>query len=409
MSDSPASGTSVNSIINLLHAEKFDVLGLMQRRWKYVAGGVALGTVLSIAYYCVASTKYESTAQILIMKKDANLPTRGVENPSENASQVTEDLLATHMQIVQSPQIIRAGLRKGQLEGLKSIQQRLAGDLNEVEYIIDHLKVTRGGTGQARLANVLNLTFRHTSDEDCEKVLGSVVEGYQAFLADKFQDVSKEAVKLIAQAKDELGADLEAAEAAYQKFREQAPLLWNGDVSSNTHRLNFERLQAALSDLQVNYSAARTRLEIVEQRLARGGDKINDLELLALLDDSHTARLGLLVAVKQGAANSEEFQVTVPDRTANSRAEYEGLLALVLKEKTLTADFGADHPLVQDVHSQMGVVKSFINQKERGIQQWSAESNATRCIELDAGLRHAAQKRPGNSHVAANGDDADGP
>ena len=399
MNDAPSPAKSVNPIMNLLHSERFDPWGVLHRRWKYLAGGVALGLGLAIAYYCVASTKYESMAQILIMKKDSTLPARGVEKQTDNASQVSEDLLATHMQIVQSPQIVRTALKRSHLEGLQSIQRRLATDQNEVEYIIDHLKVTRGGTGQARLANVLNVAFRHISDEDCEQVLNAVVESYQAFLADKFQDVSKEAVKLIAEAKDELGADLESAESEYQRFREEAPLLWNGDVSSNTHRLNYERLQASLSDMQVSFASAKTRLEIVQQRMGRQGE-VNDLDLLALLDDSHIAAPGI---ARDRQARRRRHR-GVSDHGSRSYREFPRRV----RRAAGIDDEGKDAPVGLRPGSPARAGRSQPNGNDQVVPRQEARqprqpaANAIGRAQPDAGLCDAAEERPRYADAASN-------
>ena len=342
-------------------------IGVLVRRWPLIAAGLLIGVGLALAYQFTATTKYESKAQILVMKKDSTLPTHGGERSTENAEKVSEDMLASHMQIVQSPKIVDNALRQAQLENLPSVVSRLKEDQSEAEYIIDNLAVSRGGAGQAKLANVLNVAFRHTSSEDCEKVMNAIVASYKGFLADTFQDVSKDAVNLIAEARDEIGKDLESVEADYQQFREQAPLLWNGDSTSNTHRLNFERIQQSISDLQMQRATAKTRLETVTQGIARQGDKASDLDLLALIDQDHVARLTLLVTVKQGSSLTEEFGAKVPGITAKVTAEYQGLLALALKEKTLLADFGSEHPLVQDVRQQLSETQSFIDRKSAGL------------------------------------------
>jgi polysaccharide biosynthesis transport protein len=344
----------------------FDLVGAFRRRWPLMAAGMVFGIVLAGAYCCIASTKYEADAQILIMKRESSLPARGVERSTEAATEISEDLMATHMQLLQSPLIIQAALSKHGLEGLESIRRRLKTDQDEVEYIIDRLKITRGGNGQARLANVLGVTFRHVSDVECQQILSAVVEGYQDFLDHKFQDVGMEAGKLIAQANDQLGKDLEQAEQAYQACREQTPLLWNGDLLSNTHRINYERLQTALADLRLQRASVKTRLDTVEQAMAdRKDSPLSHFDLLGLIDDAHVDRLGLLA--KRGAADTEEFQATVPARTANARAEYDGLLALAQKEQSLLADYGSEHPLVQDVRKQLAVTRSFLDQKSSSL------------------------------------------
>ncbi len=361
----PQQSTRSTSPFSISNMSTVDVTGMLKRRWKMVAIGGAVGIVLSMFYFMLATVKYESSARVLVMKKDAKLPTKGVESNGESDPRVSEDLLSTHMQIVSSRAIVQNALESHGLDKLDSILSELDDDETPVDYVIDHLTVSRGGTGQAKTAHVLNLSFRHTNDEESKAIVEAIVDSYRKFLGSTFQNVSTEAVTLIAKAKNELGAELEEAEDKYQKFREEAPLLWNGDESANTNRANFEALESALSDLNKDYAEAEARLEVVKFGLAEL-ERIGapEMQQLALLDENHIARLELLVKVDQGAADTESFQSLQPARMENARAEYDGLLRLMLKEKTLLMDLGDEHPQVRETRQQIAQAKEFIKQKD---------------------------------------------
>ena len=116
------------------------------------------------------------------MHKDTRMATRGSDASDQTESAVSEDLLSTHIQILQSPEIVGKALRAGRFDELPSIVDKLNKDETPVDFVIDRLQVTRGGTGQSRLAHVLNISFRHTSEEETKEMIvqGSVVRSQES-------------------------------------------------------------------------------------------------------------------------------------------------------------------------------------------------------------------------------------
>ena len=341
-----------------------DLLRLVNRRRNLILYSLGICLIGAMGYYLFSETKYESSVQLLVMKKDSKLAARGAEGASEEDSRVSEDLLSTHMQIVQSKQIVSAALEKYGYDKLPSIVDNLDTDEDATDFVIDRLDVTRGGIGQAKGAHVLNVSFRHTSPEESQQIVQAIVESYRNFLNEKFQDVSKEAAVLIKQASVDLAEDVKTAEQTYQEFRENAPLLWKGDESANIHRVRYEELEAALGEIRMKTSEAKARLEVVRDAV-EDQDKRDapDLERLALLDDNNIQRVGLLVEVDKGDANSAEFQAAQPARLEGAKAEHEALLDLMLKEKTLRTDLGPEHPRMQELDRSIEMMKEFLEKK----------------------------------------------
>jgi capsular exopolysaccharide synthesis family protein len=342
-------------------------MALINRRRGMPICGIVIGLAAATLFWAFWPAKYESTARVLVMKKDSKLATRG-EGSEQSEQQVDEDLMSTHMEIIQSRGVIGTALKKHGYDQLSSIQSKLKQDEDAIDYVIERMDVSRGGAGQSKSAHVLNVSFQHSSPEEAENILAAIIDSYQSFLAEKFQDVSKEAAELIQEAKTVLASDVENAEAAYRDFREQAPILWKGDESANIHRVHYEELESALSDIKLKASQARARLSVVEKAVAdQDARNASDLERLSLLDDDSIERIGLLVEVQKGDANNMEFQATQPARLEGAKAEHEALLNLMLKEKTLRSDFGPEHPLVEDVIKQVTATKEFLQSKDAAL------------------------------------------
>ncbi|MEO8496256.1 MAG: Wzz/FepE/Etk N-terminal domain-containing protein, partial [Planctomycetota bacterium] len=213
-----------------------DLLGVLRRHWLIMAGCLGLAWAAAAAYFLLVPPTFESRSQLLVMLKDPRLATTGVSNSRDAQATVTEELLSTQMQIIQSRRIVAESLHQSGLNQLDSIVSELGENKTAEEFVIDRLSVTRGGEGQSREAAVLNIAFRHSSAEESKQILDAIIAHYQAFLNEKFQDVNKEAAELIVRASSELSVELAAAEQAYQEFREKSPILWSGELATNIHR-----------------------------------------------------------------------------------------------------------------------------------------------------------------------------
>jgi len=529
-----------------------DIWEVVQRRWKTLAVSVLAMWALGILYCYLVKQTYESSSQVLVMKKDSSLATTGTPSNSTTKSEVTEDLLATHMMIVGSPRIVGKALertvRVSQLKKMKEEQRkaeerdssnlrivlgRLTGaiqveplpettpiDLNAIpaptgtpategetapeaattteaaaagteavaattpstttpstttpstnapaaapvtpsttaattpaptpssvaatptttapagtndpialvavdpmadpmdvqepnavpgefrssldeapqeppgptadgdvvimlaelpgimeelgtgempdQYVINNLEVTRGGDSQARDSHVLGLAFRHKDSVEAKLVLEAIIKSYQNFLNDKFADVNREAAKLIEQASKDLEQKLAVAQGDYQKFREQSPILFNGDQNTNIHRSRFDAYQAELATLTVKLSEGRSRLEMVEIQLAmKEKNGLTDLDQLALMDEMAVTRLATLVAISTGQSESDAVKMILPDLTAQKNTLYGQLLGKKSELQGLRIAQGPNHPDVLALTKHIEETEKFIKAAEQ--------------------------------------------
>jgi capsular exopolysaccharide synthesis family protein len=332
-----------------------DVWAIVWRRKWLIAFGLAAGIALGYLQYFQATPIYKSKVEILVVPKDADLPTSRsyVENDFGQKS-LEEDVLSTQMQIFKSPRIVAQAVEKNNLQSLPAF----AGG-SAVKSIVRELEVTKGGEGKAKDAKVLCASFQSPYPEDCPIVLNAVVESYQDFLGETFRNTSSEAVELITKAKSEVGEELREREAEYQEFRKNAPLIWKGEESLNVHQDRLAKIEESLSEITQKWTEAKARLGVIEEAL-RGTDPqdLSDVEKLALLGEAGTSRLDLVVDVTEQEADS-------PAATAQVQTQYQRLLELLLQEATLMEDYGDDHPELQSVRQQIKLTKEYIGGDSR--------------------------------------------
>jgi capsular exopolysaccharide synthesis family protein len=347
---------------------------------------VVLGWIATAAYYLTAPPVYESTADVLLMPKDPGLAARGLENGRDVNSTLSDDLLATHMMLIQSPAIVDEALKKEKLQNLPSLVEGMTQeDKSTTDYVIRKMLVSRGGQGKAKNAQVLRVAFRHNNAADSKKVVLAVVDQFRNFIGEKYADVNQTAADLIEKAQSQLKNDLELAETEFREFRENAPLLRNGDSSTNIFRTEHEQIEATLTDLRMQRSELDSRLKLVEQQLASIGDsKGNDIQKLALVDEKSAERIRIFLEIYGGKAESQLFQSQQPERLEAARGEYEGLLQLKARMQALITDFGSEHAEVRTLRNQIETIENFLKTRSSKLQVTTNEEVLTPAKLVDA-------------------------
>ena len=343
-----------------------DLLELLKRQWWVVACAVLLSVGGAVGYWYYTPPTYESKAQLLIMAKDSRLATAGVQGRADSGT-VSENALATHMQILQGRKNVEQALKDAGLYDLKSIHDELDHSENEspTDYVIDRMDVTRGGAGQAKQANVLNLSFRHNSPEETRLIVDAILVQYQKFVSDKFEDVNEEAASLISEAQLELENELKAAELAHLKMRRESPLMWGSEEEGrNIHLSTYQEIQTELSSLDIKSAETEARLQIVNEALAANPDARHSMiQILALIDDQSLARFGIVAEVF-----GQEMQVDLlrqtPLVTQTAKAEAERLVQLVARENSLRRDFGPNHEEVAAVRDQINLIRTYLDAQQ---------------------------------------------
>lgn len=344
-----------------------DLFAMLWQRKGLIVLSSLIGISLALMYCLVASKKYESTTQILVMNKDANLPVKSSTSSSGSVdSMMAEDILATHTQILLSPRIIGRALDEADLRSLPVLQQSVPDDETPEAYLIEQLEITRGGKGHAADAHVLNIALVHGDPQECADILSAIVSTYQSFIKQKFQDSSSDAIELIDEAREELAVDLANQEQEYREFRENASLLWRGSEVTNAHQARLMEIERSISDNRLKSAQLRSRLQTIQTADAGATiQSISELQQMALIDAADIERLGLLVSVKQGDPISESFQAMQPTREQTANAEFDRLVALRLQRNAKLQEVGAQHPRVKQLDESIRELTDFLAQRQQ--------------------------------------------
>lgn len=346
-----------------------DLFGIARRRKLSLVVGVIFGLILALAYQFLATPQYEAQLQIMLMQKDAAMPTR---SGGAGGTEVAEEVLATHMEVFSSRRIIKEAIDRYELDKIPSIAEQIVLKEDPIEFIQDQLSVNVGGS--AEVATVLFATYRDPSPEHCATVLNSILNCYQDFLSQTFQNTSDEAVDLITQARQELETELIDVEMRLRKFRETSGLLWDGTRLTNIHQTRQLAIEVDMAELRRRESTTRSRLSTIRDYLKKTPpDQVTDKDRLALLGESGSMRAQIAHSLSSGDASTIEFAKDNATRTAAASTEYQELLGLKLKERDLMQNFGADYPGVKVIREKIKTIESFLRENATVDPEDSAE------------------------------------
>lgn len=334
-----------------------DVLKLLRRYWPIAVLCVLVGWGAAAAYCFVVPPVYESSSEIMLLPRDQALVVRGPDGASGDST-LSDTMMATFVDALQKTRVISAALEKKNLSELPSlIGSMREKDQTVANYVIRNLEVERGGEGPTRESHIIKVRFKHSNQEDSQKVVEAVVAEFIVFVNEKFQDKNVEAARLIQDAEAKYRDDLANTRSSFEQFQKNTPILLGPDQSTNIYRTQYEMLQTALTELRLQRSEVASRLDMVNLQLdeinARATDenidpKILDLERLALIDEKSAQRVGIFLEIFYGDAQTAAFQEDQPMRIAVAQAQNSELMKLKSERAQLASEFGEGYgPIVQ--------------------------------------------------------------
>ena len=339
-----------------------NLLATLRKRWEYVVFGIFVGLSLAALYFYTAIPMYQSDIEILVGQRSSELTNSGtISGANASGDSIQEDQLATHMRLLTGRTLLAESVKTNNLKELKSFQQSAAKGIGPIDHILNNIVVKRGGDGTARDAMVLRASFRDPNAEDAATILTAVFESYRKYVESHGEDSSKEAVKLIEEARETHEIELAAADQEYRSFQQSVRALLDGDKVQDVHKERMSKLETELNMVRNTLAEQQSRLEVIESFYAKNkeGDQ-NELNFLALLSQKEVERLKLFLDMTRGETQSEAFQAEQPIRAEAARVNYNRLLELIQKQEALSDAFGGSHPLVDAAKKEIEITRKFM-------------------------------------------------
>jgi succinoglycan biosynthesis transport protein ExoP len=329
---------------------------IIWQRKAYVALGAVVGLALGVLYWSMAPKTYESSAQLLVVKKRPDAPISAPASSPTGAvtPSLSEDFLDTHQTVIRSAVVLGGAVAKGHLSDRATFQ---ASD-HPTRDLARSLTVGRDrdkSAGRQSTSQILNISFRCGHSEDCGPILGAVIDSYCDFLSNSTQGSVNEALKLITKARDLVQNDLESKQKAYAEFRRNTPVLWKTSFGTTMYQERLANLDAQRAALGVRMARVRATLDAVEDALKQGRSRADLLEIVSALPGhtpvaQETRRQRTLTNLASGEGMAGGL--------ANSLEQE--LIQLQLEEGKLLEDYGPEHPRVKSLRDRMQTLRGLL-------------------------------------------------
>lgn len=311
-----------------------DLLDVLWRRKIVFSIGVALGVLIGLAYFFLATPLYESSADVLLVQKhpEAAAQARQVD-PSFN------DYVTTHRALIVSPLIVERAATKYKLYELKTF----AGTPNDYplwEWISDQMYVSGGPRELGDNADsIMKLAFQGTVPEECPIVVEAVLDSYRSFLEEIYSDMSNNSFELIGAARDLLKNELQQQEDEYIEFRKQSPLVARGADEVNPLQDRLTSIEAQRSQLLIRQAQIEGQLQSMQVAMQEPADSET---LLALVTDLRS---------QNDAENA---------RTSVSSTLDTQLVQLASRKQELLDRYGPNHPHVKAIEDRIASTRRML-------------------------------------------------
>jgi capsular exopolysaccharide synthesis family protein len=336
-------------------------LVVVWRRKSLVLLGAVVGLVLGALVYAQRPPVYQSSAQVLVVKKRSDsLPVAGGDPRS---LQFYEDYASTHMVLIRSPLVVQKAVRKRNLASLKSFE----GHGDPTGIILAGLSASRDTPKDTTAApnNIINLSYKGGDSGDAGTVLAAVIDSYRDFLDETYRNVSDNTLSEITNARDLLKRDVAEKQKKYLEFLQTVPrYLSKGTDGLNVHQKRINTYQTEQTALQARLGEIKQRLAKIEQGRKEGK---SDAMLLALAAKPLSKK-------DEGSAGKD---VTLEMKL------HEHLFPLQLKEKALLQDYGDDHPEVLRVREQIAMTKDYFERLEGVAKKGAPVNDRNSARQLD--------------------------
>lgn len=317
----------------------FDVVGMLKRRKWWIIVLTILGLGAGYAYYELAPPTYESFAQLIIIRRQAELPTDPFAQRGRGEHTVGGDDLATQAELIGSVQNLARAMEKYELDQLASLKD----EEHPLKEILDNLQISVGGRGLED-ASVVNLSFRSIYQSDSQKVLAGIISAYSDYLGQSFKREGNEMLTLISQAKDTLEKQLNELNAKYRQFRVETTAIWNSRDESTgfvgtaaEHKLIA--LESKIADLDTERLLNQSRMETLTQAMQNGMDP------------------EAVMMWMQRSGSITDLKAQKQDDIRENK-----LLPLMEEEQELMASLGEGHPKVLAVRKKLDLFKQMFKE-----------------------------------------------
>jgi succinoglycan biosynthesis transport protein ExoP len=288
--------------------------------------------LLGVAGYLFSGPDYKASTQVLVQRNKRNNPTH-----SERDVVVYSDR-GEHIAIIKSPLILQDAIEHDKLNELSTLQ----GSDDLVSDLAEDLVVTRTAGGEVSLINVLDISITNKNANEAVAIVDSVARAYERWLQREHSKHSALIVEEVLKANEILEQKLQEKKEEYARFIENSPHTWNSSsvngrpgARTSVHQVKIEDLLKRINEVEFHQLEITTRKTKLVASRAEGKSGFELEKMIQRYAAMERPTLG---------GNSGTAETSTPDQN---------LIPLLLKQKQLIEEVGANHPDLKEVQAKI--------------------------------------------------------
>lgn len=329
--------------------KSIDFIKIALDNWKLIAFGAFLGMLLGLAGYLYSGPDYKAATQVLVQRNKSN------DTVNSQRDVVVYSDRAGHIAIIKSPLILNDAIKEGKLDELSTL--KTSKDL--VTDLAEGLLVTRTAGGEMSLINVLEISITNKKAKEAVAIVDAVAKAYGEWLRQEHSKHSQQIIAEVLKAENILSDTLQSKKDDFATFIEESPHTWNSPVKpgggggsrTNVHQVKIEYLLERIADVefqQLQITARKTKLTNAQEN----GKENSALEKMI---QGYTQ-------MAQSSSGDNRSGNSGGGKSGSSSPDTQ-LIPLLLKQKQLVAEFGSNHPDLQEVQAKIDELRAIYTQK----------------------------------------------
>jgi polysaccharide biosynthesis transport protein len=354
------------------HEQLAAIWASVRRHPLIVVSSIAAALLLGTLYYLRVPRTYESRTQIRIITKKFS-----VSGDEKEQTPTIESTIETHKVVITSRMIVERAIHEFNLEKLPT----LAGEDDVLKVIRDNLdaNVKEDNT------TVLELAYRSSREEDCQKVLQAINTTYEKYLDEFDHDNGTFVTHLFTNGKDDLLEELRKTDEEIEKFRNKAPLIWRDGEGVNMHHERQLAIEESRLKLLVQRAELEAQIAAMNEALKKGTVTRDALRYEALkelsLDEKYSDWRSMQIAEQEQFAE----RAAMREYAALLMGEFVRL-EVEISEKSDQFDDG--HPELESAMKRKNRVKELLQEMTK--DQMALSDNL---LGIDAAAKAEEEKK----------------
>lgn len=310
-----------------------NLVSALIRRWPWVLFGIIAGVVCGFLVNSRLPIRYQSTAQLLIMKNRADIAD---STGRDVRLAYVGDYVETQLSLFRSHKLMRAAAQKLDRTGPFNIPVP-PSEAERIALLSHGFSVSRDKEAGTATGNVLLVSFRSADPADAPVYLSAIIEAYRDELLALFEEATNRQLT-------RLDAEIEAMTNDWTKLETER---------RNLFRKSKELTQEDATGIGARVTANRTSTN--ELQLKKGGIE-RELSIISQAGKGRQERLSTLDRLGGRA----ERGASVASGPLEARSPEESMFSLQIQKEELSSTLGPNHPDILSIESKIRRLKSLL-------------------------------------------------